>query len=390
MNKKKLITERRGVVESAIPYTHAVLNELYKHIKNFSTNLTPEYLESVADLRKNGYLPSPDYSKRFVIPYRNLARYIDDDIFEDFPIAEIRCIVNLIYVDTQSPMHDNFSVGGGAWPIYRGDIGTSPLSQRVKPENFPISKKRRESVDRSIIAELDFDLTTYKGFKFSNKKDRENFDRELRAVVFHEMMHIYEMYKNKNLDIRVVHKTSKETKRPKSRQETSKAHLSDTKFIGIPKELNDEMFIILNHYYNALPTEVKAITHEMYPFVMDFSIDEFFNTYQGRRVKGLMSFDSEEFYDNLISLTDSYFERLGVPFNQETMEGFFNQIRMRILKKYERTTISNHEEVDENLLKQKTLKSLIDYMSKAINKAGEKLFKNVGRLYSLKSELKNG
>ena len=122
---------------------------------------------------------------------------------------------------------------------------------------------------------------------------------------------------------------------------------------------------------------------------MDLTIDEFFTTYQGRIAKGLMEFDGDEFYEALIEVTRNYFERKGVPFNQETMEGYFNQIRMRIQKKYKESSILQHAEIDERFLKQKTLKSLIDYMSRDINRAGQKLFKNVGRLYSLKSD-RNG
>jgi len=381
---KRLIKEAGGIAESAIPYSNAVLNKLDKHIEYFFKQLTPEYLESVKDLRRGGYLPGPDYSNSFTIPYRTLAQYIDDDIFEDFPVVEIRCDVNCVYVDKENEMEDQYSISGGAWPIYRGYLGQTPLSQRVKPERFPVSKVRRESVDRAVIAEIEFDLTFYKDFNNSNKKQVTNFERELKAVVFHEMMHIYEMYKNKSLDQRVVSKTSLETTKPKSKSETVKGTLAGTKLLGIPKELSELMTLILNHYYMSLPAEVKAITHEMYPYVIDLSIDEFFETYQGRRARGLMEFDGDEFYDTLISTVESYFENKGIPFNQETMEGYFNQIRMRIQKKYKESSIRHHSEIDEKFMKQKTLKSLIDYMSKDINRAGQRLFKNIGRLYSLK------
>ena len=139
----------------------------------------------------------------------------------------------------------------------------------------------------------------------------EVFYRELKAVVFHEMMHIYEGYKNKSLDQTVLYKSGLETKRPKSKAQTTKAYLADTKLIGTPTQLNEAMGVILNHYYNALPAEVKAITHEMYPYVMDLSVDEFYNTYQGRRAKGLMEFDGEDFYDGLVVIVEDYFEEKG-------------------------------------------------------------------------------
>lgn len=381
---KFIIKETRGIAESAIPYSNAILSKLDKHIEYFFEQLTPEYLESVKDLRRDGYLPSSDYSNSFVIPYRTLATYIDNDIFEDFPIVEIRCDINCAYVDKENEHEDQYSISGGAWPIYRGYLGKTPMSQRVKPEKFPVSKIRRESVDRAIIAEVEFDLTFYKGFIKEN--DMEVFYRELKAVVFHEMMHIYEGYKNKSLDQTVLYKSGLETKRPKSKAQTTKAYLADTKLIGTPTQLNEAMGVILNHYYNALPAEVKAITHEMYPYVMDLSVDEFFNTYQGRRAKGLMEFDGEDFYDGLVVIVEDYFEEKGIPFNKETMEGYFNQIKMRIQKKYKETSIKHNIEIDERFLKQKTLKDLINYMSRDINRAGQRLFKNVGRLYSLKND----
>jgi len=87
-----------------------------------------------------------------------------------------------------------------------------------------------------------------------------------------------------------------------------------------------------------------------------------------------------------VVIVEDYFEEKGIPFNKETMEGYFNQIKMRIQKKYKETSIKHNIEIDERFLKQKTLKDLINYMSRDINRAGQRLFKNVGRLYSLKND----
>lgn len=388
MSKKKVIKEARGVAESTIPFTHAVLGRIDKEIEHYFKKVfvDPRYLDSVKDLRKDGYLPMPDYSKTITIPYRFLATYIDDDIFEDFPVIQLNIDVNFVYVDKESEMGDDFSVGGGAWPIFKGKLGNaSILSQSVKPEGYPISKKRRESIDRAVIGDLDFDFTFYKGF--NPRANYKDFHREVRAVVFHEMMHLYENYKDKKSQLSLIHRSGEGSSKPKTNQTASKAYLTNVKLVGIPQEITQLMTYFYNMYYVSLPTEVKAITHEMYPYVLDMSIDEFFKSYQGKRIKSLMEFDAEDFYDGLKDATREYFEDKGMEYNKKTRDAFFEQVRLRTIKKYKTSAIQNHEEIDEKLIRKKELYFLIEYMGKQIEEAGRKLFRNVGRLYSLKAEI---
>ena len=399
MSKKKIIKEARGVAESAIPYTHAVLNEIDKEIHFYFDRIfgSPEYLDSVRHIRKDGYLPMPDHAETITIPYRTLAKYIDDDIFEDFPVIKLNIDVKFAYIEKDSENFeeigtggevttDKFGVSGGAWPIFKGNLGPSSiLSQSVKPEGYPISKKRRESIDRAVIGDLDFDFNFYKGF--DPKRDYKDFHREVRAVVFHEMMHLYENYKDKKSQLSLIHRSGEGSSKAKTNQTGSKAYLTNTKLLGIPQEITQLMGYLYQMYYVSLPTEVKAITHEMYPYVLDMDIDDFFKTYQGKRIKTLMEFDAEDFYDQLKDAAETYFEEKGISSNKQMRDGFFEQIRLRTIKKYKTTAIQNHEELDEKLINKKELYFLIEYMGRQIEEAGRKLFRNVGRLYSLKAEI---
>ena len=388
MSKQKVIKEARGIAESAIPYTHAIINEIDKDIEYYFNKVfgDPKYLGSVKKLRRGGYLPMPDYTETIKIPYRALAPYIDDDIFEDFPVVTFNIDIKFSYIDAESGTGDKFGVGGGAWPIFKGKLGpNSILSQSVKPEGFPVSKKRRESIDRAIVGELDFDFSFYQGF--DPEKDYKDFHREVRAVIFHEMMHLYEGYKDKKSQQHLIHKTGAGSKKPKTNNSTSKAYLTDTKLIGIPAEITHLMNLLYHMYYVSLPTEVKAITHEMYPYVLDMSIDEFFKSYQGKRIKSLMEFDADDFYEQLKTASEIYFEEKGMKLNKIQRDIFFEQIRMRTLSKYKKSAIDNHEFIDEKLLNKKELYFMIEYMGKQIEKAGRRLFRNVGKLYSLKSEI---
>jgi hypothetical protein len=391
MRKVKL-NEARGIAESTIPYTHAVMNVLDKHIAHFLEKIKDEeYLEWTSDIR--GLIP--DYSTTIELPYRVLAKYIDDDIFEDFPLAKIfiDLKINLIDEDgpgTDSPSGGNFVIGGGAWPVYKKP--TTATSYRAKPEGFPISKKRRESIDRVLIGKTEFDISVYKNFDYST--ENRALEMELSAVVFHEMHHLYEGYKDKSKDDSVLHaKTIETTKLPRTKTHTSKAYLSDTKLVGIPGTVKDSINNLLMLYYWSLSIEVKAITQEMYPYVLGMSVNDFFGSFQGKRVKSLMNFDYEIFYDELINSVTEYYESKGnihymtEKKKKEQMDAFFNQIRMRLIKTYVAKANESHEVVDEKFIKQKDLKSLIKYMSNQIEKGGQKLFRNVGRLYSLKQEV---
>lgn len=374
MSIKQIIKEVRGIAESTIPYTHAILNEIDPELNYFANSSKKQY------------------SRTIEIPYRTLAKYVTTDEFIDFPVVKMVVELDFRYLDYVPEMEGGgetelFSIGGGAYPTYAGSLGpNSILGQRVKPEGFPVSKEKRESIDRAIIAHVKFDITLYKGFDFFESVMRD-FDRELKSVVFHEIMHIYEGYKDKTQDYHVAPWSSKggKTKKLKSSRQTSKSYLGDTKFPGVPRELTESLTYIFDLYYGAQPYEVRAKTQEIYPYILDMSVDEFFKSRHGQQVRKLMEFDYEEFYDLLKSKVIEYANRSGITEDRENE--FFEQLRLRIIRDYERSANKNNEVIDTKLINQKSLKSLIKYLGKQIEKSGRKLFRNVGKLYSLKAEL---
>ena len=385
--KKVKLNEVRGIAESTIPYTHAILNILDKHIENFIAGIQDEeYLDSTKDLR--GALP--DYTTTIIIPYRHFAKYIVDDIFEDFPLVKLTLDVKMTLINEEwegsfdSVAKSNFIIGGGAYTI-RNKPTLGNASYRIKPENFPISKNRRESIDRALVGSMEIDIVINHNFNFESEMGA--LHTEITSTVFHEMEHLYEEYKDRSRDVRVVRpETLKTTKVPKPKTQIYKSDFDKIKFIGIPSDVKKYMRNLLFYYYWTSPDEVKAITHEMYPYVLDNSVDEFFETFQGVRIKNLMDFDYEFFYDELITYVMGYYNSKGLDLNEEQMNAFFEQIRKRIIKTFRNQALSNHELFDEKIAKQKDLKSLIGYMGKQIEKGGKRLFRNVGRLYSLKQE----
>ena len=270
---KRILNEISGIAVATAPYTKAVFNRVQKEMNYFFDNVFDEsYLESVEAFRRGGYLPGPDHQKSLNLPYRYLAPYITDVDFQDFPVVQINTDLTFRYVTVESPGNTNFTVEGGALPTFVSRLGKDSIfGYRVKPDLFPVSKKRRESVDRAVVAAIDFDIIIYEGFDPSN--DLRNLEREVYSVIFHEMMHIYEQYKNKSLDLRAMKPGSS---KPRSKAQTSKAHLGSTKMVGVPKEIQDAVRALLQLYYVSLPTEVKAMTQEMYPYVMDTELKDFF------------------------------------------------------------------------------------------------------------------
>ena len=381
---KRILNEISGIALATIPYTKAVFNRLQKEMDYFFENVfDEEYLENVKAFRKDGYLPGPDHQKSLNLPYRYLAPHITDKDFQDFPVVQINTDLTFRYVEAESPSSGNFTVEGGAWPLFVSRLGKdSVFGYRVKPELFPVSKKRAQSVNRAIVASIDFDVIIYEGFDPTT--DLPNLEREVYSVIFHEMMHIYEQYKNKSLDLRAIKPGSS---KPRSKAETSKAHLGSAKMVGVPKEIQDAVRALLQLYYISLPTEVKAMTQEMYPYVMDTELSDFFDsTYQGRMIKGLREFDKDSFYDVLKEEAQKYFDRTGQEPTEERINSFFEAVRKSLIAKYIKSADDNHLMIDKKFVNKKTLKDLIDYMSTQIKEAGDRLLKNVGRLYSLKMD----
>lgn len=381
---KRILNEISGIAVATAPYTKAVFDRVQKEMNYFFDNVfDEEYLEGIESFRKNGYLPAPDHQKSLNLPYRYLAPYITDQDFQDFPVVQINTDLTFRYVTAESPGNNDFSVEGGAWPTFVSRLGKDTIfGYRVKPELFPVSKKRAQSVKRAVVAAIDFDIVVYEGFNPTT--DLRNLEREIYSVIFHEMMHIYEQYKNKSLDIRAMKLGSS---KPRSKAETSKAHLGSTKMVGVPREIQDAVRALLQLYYISLPTEVKAMTQEMYPYVMDTELGDFFDsTYQGRMIKGLREFDKDSFYNVLKEEAERYFERVGQEPTEEKINSFFEAVRKSLIAKYVKSADSNHLVIDKRFVNKKTLKDLIDYMSVQIKEAGDRLLKNVGRLYSLKMD----
>ena len=379
---KRILNEISGIATATIPYTKAVFNRVQKEIDYFFNNVFNEsYLESLEPFRRGGYLPSPDHQKSLNLPYRYLAPYITDKDFQDFPVVQINTDLTFRYVTAESPGDNNFTVEGGAWPFFVSRLGKdSVFGYRVKPELFPVSKKRAQSVYRAVVASIDFDVIIYEGFDLD--ADLLELEREIYAVIFHEMMHVYEQYKNKSLDLRSMKPGSS---KPRSKAQTSKAHLGDAKMVGVPKEIQNAVKALLQLYYTSLPTEVKAITQEMYPYVMNTELGDFFtDTYQGRIIKGLQGFDKESFYEVLVGEAENYFERVGQEPTEDRINSFFEAVRKSLISKYIKSADDNHLVIDKRFVNKKTLKDLIDYMSVQIKESGDKLHKNVGRLYALK------
>lgn len=380
---KRILNEISGIAVATAPYTKAVFNRVQKEMKHFFDNVfDEEYLKTVQSFRKGGYLPGPDHQKSINLPYRYLVPYITDKDFQDFPVVQINVDLTFRYVTSDSPKGNQFTVEGGAWPLFVSKLGQDTVyGYRVKPELFPVSKKRVQSVNRAVVASIDFDIIVYQDFEITNLPLLE---REIYSVIFHEMMHVYEQYKNKALDVRSMKPGSN---KPRSRAQTSKTHLGSAKMVGVPKEIQNAVRALLQLYYVSLPNEVQAMTQEMYPYVMDIELKDFFNdTYQGQVIKGLQEFDKDSFYDVLKEEAVKYFERVGQEPTEVKINSFFEAVRKSLIAKYIRTSDQNHLVIDNKFVNKKTLKDLIDYMSVQIKRAGERLHKNVGRLYSLKMD----
>lgn len=379
---RRLIKEIAGIAKATIPYTNAVKDRIPKHLKHFFENVyDEEYLETVSAFRRDGYLPSPDYAQELKLPYRYLAPYITDEDFKDFPVVQINMDLSFRYVEKTSD--SPFFVEGGAYPIFVSRLNQDSMyGYRVKPELFPVSKKRASSVNRAVVASIDFDIMIFENF--DPERDYKNLEKEIYSVIFHEMMHVYEAYKNRGLD---VYAMKPGTTKPRSKAETAKSYLSNSKMIGVPNEIKKELANFLHLYYVSLPTEIQAITQEIYPQISDVELKDFFtDTYQGRMIKALQKFDKNEFYSNLKNEAIKYFERTGQEPDQMKIETFFESVRRNLISKYIKTSNENHQVIDKKFINKKTLKDLIDYMSVQIKNASDRLIKNVGRLYSIKNE----
>lgn len=290
-------------------------------------------------------------------------QYIQDDIsgfeddFLDYPVQKITVNLSLTVGKVPSSHPQGFDTGGGMYPFGKKKDGVSYITKR-----YDVNFSEKILDDLSVIAELVMDLS----ITLDSKRFRENeipkLKLELMSVIIHELNHGYEFW------MRYQNKVDNDLKLALSYIEFNKKPFTKKVY----KKLNKFLYLL----YWSLPYEQNAKVQELYPYVLNYDVNELKEFSQFKNVKDMVNFNADEFYNELVSL---------IPDKQ--INKVLNTSLKEFINAYKKSHKDMGEILDDDVIKKSSIRDIFKYYEKTINNGGENMRRKILRLYSLKSQL---
>ena len=281
-----------------------------------------------------------------------------EDDFLDYPVQKITINLSLEKTKLSVNHPQGFDTGGAMYPFGKKKDGISYVTKK-----YDVNFSEDILDELSVIAEIVMDLTIILDSKRFKSSEIPSLKLELMSVIIHELNHGYEFwmrYQNKvDSDLRYA---------------LSVIKLSQTPFTKkVYNKLNRFLYLL----YWSLPYEQNAKVQEFYPFVLKYDVDELINLGIYKNIKEMINFNSDIFYDELVSL---------IP--DKKMTSVLDRIFKEFIKSYRKSHKQMDEVLDDVVIRKSGIKGIFKHYEKTINMAGENMRRKVLRLYSLKSQLR--
>ena len=281
-----------------------------------------------------------------------------EDDFLDYPVQKITINLSLEKTKLSVNHPQGFDTGGAMYPFGKKKDGISYVTKK-----YDVNFSEDILDELSVIAEIVMDLTIILDSKRFKSSEIPSLKLELMSVIIHELNHGYEFwmrYQNKvDSDLRYA---------------LSVIKLSQTPFTKkVYNKLNRFLYLL----YWSLPYEQNAKVQEFYPFVLKYDVDELINLGIYKNIKEMINFNSDIFYDELVSL---------IP--DKKMTSVLDRIFKEFIKSYRKSHKQMDEVLDDVVIRKSGIKGIFKHYEKTINRAGENMRRKVLRLYSLKSQLR--
>jgi hypothetical protein len=290
-------------------------------------------------------------------------QYIQDDIsgfeddFLDYPVQKITINLSLT-IGKVPPSHpQGFDTGGGMYPFGKKKDGVSYITKR-----YDVNFSEKILDDLSVIAELVMDLSIILDSKRFRENEIPKLKLELMSVIIHELNHGYEFW------MRYQNKVDNDLKLALSYIEFNKKPFTKKVY----KKLNKFLYLL----YWSLPYEQNAKVQELYPYVLNYDVNELKELSQFKNVKDMVNFNADQFYNELVSL---------IPDKQ--INKVLNTSLKEFINAYKKSHKDMGEILDDDVIKKSSIRDIFKYYEKTINNGGENMRKKILRLYSLKSQL---
>lgn len=357
-NYDNFINEKMGVALPAICYAKPIhdltISEFTKYLESGS-NKSNLKIEITSDNFSNCLSNKETYSKFPVVSILlNLffTKIPDDKFSKQYPSKYEKNIPH--------------AVGGAAYKF--GHKNWKDYSRKTK--------SIIEDLEFGIIIKLDVDITIPDSY--GKVSDDITLSDDINETIWHELNHLYEYYgrllSEKNIPL---HKRSPRLS----------ITFSDANKWGIPKDIFKTWSKFVFYFYLSEPYEISAQVQEASYFIIKYGFDKLFETTAWKYANDMVNFNPDDFIDILESDIDDYIsskpeEKISL-YKGVLSKPLKERLKSMWLSEYKKQLLLNKEEskLDIEKLEKNDCNYFIKYMTKRINKDGERLKRKLTKLY---------
>jgi hypothetical protein len=358
--KKFLLNEAHGLSKSSIMFADVLQKKTYYKFLEFI-----ESSESALD-------------EKVEIKYRDLARFIDKNLYPDFPVVGFELILEFKKMNTSrfKGLYDysnHFAIGGYASGF--GNKNWKNYSKIVKPA--------RKIADVGLIIQLSVGIDIDKiKFDINNSENKQELIDGINSTLYHELNHCYEHYK----------RTIKASKRGEYRKpiydrsfNTALTYAENNKW-RFPKEIWHKWTSdFLKYIYFSERQEMNANIQGINYFIDKYPTKDLTEFEIYKIVIKMKYFSADEFYNSLIKTISHYnFKDTdnALLVDCESEHEIADRLKDMWVSVYEKELNDQKGKsiIPINTFKKMSCKQFVDYWGKKFNENGRYLIGKIGKI----------
>lgn len=344
--------ESSGVAEATLIYNQFLIDEYFKCFEEFIEENLPK--PQVKDR---------SYSKTKTYTQQDLSKFIENDLWPKFPISEMT-ITYTLNVMTD----DDFNKKYPGTSQRKKFIGTGACYNIGEEEGSSLKPAIDDRSDVTISLGLEIGAVICDSFK-----EVDDLSVEIESSITHELNHGYEGWNR--------------LKKNKGQVSTELTYALDVNRAKIRKDIWKVWYDEIGFFiYWSEPWEINAMVQDAWPYVRRYDVNQMKEKAPSWRFSSkMLAYKSTIFKQKMIDKIKSVYPDADAEMILKKMKnGLANEL------------IANRKEAGESkedkptlageAIKKMSVDKFLKFIEGRINRAGNKIQKNIIRLYSLKNK----
>ena len=337
------IFEASGVAEATLIYNQFLLDEFNK------------YCDIALESGDKNYSHTQEYSQE------DLTQFIQSPLWPKYPVSSMSVTYTLVTM-TDEAFNKRFPSAS----IVKNHTCTGACYNIGEEAGSAIKPAIDDRSDITLHLVLEIGAIISESFN-----DREGLSVEIESSITHELNHGYEGWNR--------------MKRGKGQLSTDVTFALDVNRAKIKKDIWKIWYDEIGFYiYWSELHEINAMVQDAWPYVKRYDVDEMKSKTPSWRFSTKMKdFKASEFKQRMTDKILSFYPNTDVDMMLKRIKnGFANQ-----LIKYREDSITRNEDkptLSGEAVRAMSVDKFLSFIEKRINRAGQKIQKNIIRLYSLK------